>query len=252
MTIIGDPDGTIWAGTYGDGLYRYKNGTFTHFSTANGLFDDVVFQIVDDRRGSLWMTCNRGIFRVARKMLGDLAEGRASTVKSESFGAADGMRAAECNGNAQPAGFRAHDGTLWFPTIKGAVSVHPAKLVANALPPPVLIDRLLVNREPVDLESRRQRGAGPRRARVPLHGAELRRTRQGSVQVSARRVRPRLGGGREPPGGLLHEHPSGVVPLPGRRAEQRRRLEPSRIGAGDQSSSPATTRGGCSSSGPAP
>ena len=26
MTISGDPDGTIWAGTYGDGLYRYKDG----------------------------------------------------------------------------------------------------------------------------------------------------------------------------------------------------------------------------------
>ena len=46
--------------------------------------------------------------------------------------------------------------------------------------------------------------------------------------------------------------PAGIVPLPGRRAEQRRRLEPARLGAGDPSSSRTSTRRGCSSSGPAP
>jgi signal transduction histidine kinase/ligand-binding sensor domain-containing protein/ActR/RegA family two-component response regulator len=151
MTIVGDPDGTIWAGTYGDGLYRYHEGKFTHYSTANGLFDDNVFQIVDDGRGSLWMTCNRGIFRVGKEALIDLAEGRANTIRSTSFGAADGMKAAECNGNGQPAGIRARDGTLWFPTIKGAVSVRPDKLVVNRQPPPVVIEGLIVDRRPVAL-----------------------------------------------------------------------------------------------------
>ena len=151
MTISGDADGTIWAGTYGDGLYRYKDGKFAHFTTANGLFDDVVFQIVDDTQGNLWMTCNRGVFRVAKKALRDLADGRTSRITSDAFGVSDGMRASECNGNAQPAGFRGHDGTLWFPTIKGVVSVHPARLVVNALAPPVMIDRLRVNRQAVEL-----------------------------------------------------------------------------------------------------
>jgi signal transduction histidine kinase/ligand-binding sensor domain-containing protein/ActR/RegA family two-component response regulator len=154
MTITGDADGTIWAGTSGDGLYRFKDGKFAHFTTANGLFDDVVFQIVDDTQGNLWMTCNRGVFRVAKNMLRDLAEGRAATITSVSFGVADGMRASECNGNSQPAGLRARDGALWFPTIKGVVSVYPAKLVVNALAPPVRIDRLMANRRPVDLRSR--------------------------------------------------------------------------------------------------
>ncbi len=151
MTIGGDPDGTIWAGTYGDGLYRYKDGKFTHYSTANGLFDDNVFQIVDDGHGSLWMTCNRGVFRVGKQMLVDLAEGRARAITSTAFGAEDGMRAAECNGNGQPAGIRTKDGALWFPTIMGAVSVRPDKLVVNTLPPPVVIERLVVDRRPVTL-----------------------------------------------------------------------------------------------------
>jgi signal transduction histidine kinase/ligand-binding sensor domain-containing protein/CheY-like chemotaxis protein len=151
MTISGDPDGTIWAGTYGDGLYRYKGGQFTHYSTANGLFDDNVFQIVDDLKGSLWMTCNRGVFRVSKQTLLDVADKRISAITSASFGGTDGIQAAEFNGNAQPAGFRARDGTLWFPTIKGAVSVRPDKLIVNRLPPPVVIERLIADRRPVAL-----------------------------------------------------------------------------------------------------
>jgi signal transduction histidine kinase/ligand-binding sensor domain-containing protein/CheY-like chemotaxis protein len=151
MTVTGDPDGTIWAGTYGDGLYRYKNGRFTHFTTANGLFDDVVFQIIDDGRGSLWMTCNRGVFKVSKKMLEDVAEGRAGTVSSEVFDSHDGMRASECNGNSQPAGVRGRDGTLWFPTIKGVVSVRPDHLAVNAFPPPVRIEAFIVDRTAVGI-----------------------------------------------------------------------------------------------------
>jgi signal transduction histidine kinase/ligand-binding sensor domain-containing protein/ActR/RegA family two-component response regulator len=151
MTISGDADGTIWAGTLGDGLYRYKAGAFTHYSRANGLFDDIVFQIVDDQRGSLWMTCNRGVFRVSKQMLNDLAERRVSAIVSASYGGADGIRGAEFNGNAQPAGIRAHDGTLWFPTIKGVVSVRPDTLIVNRLPPAVVIERLVVDRRPVAL-----------------------------------------------------------------------------------------------------
>jgi signal transduction histidine kinase/ligand-binding sensor domain-containing protein/DNA-binding NarL/FixJ family response regulator len=149
MTLGGDADGTIWAGTLGDGLYRYKDGSFTHYSTSNGLPDNAVFQIVDDRQGSLWMTSNQGVFRVSKSLLRDVAERRISAVTAASFGGADGMRSAECNGNAQPAGIRARDGSLWFPTIKGVSTVRPDKLIRNALPPAVVIEHVLADRRPV-------------------------------------------------------------------------------------------------------
>jgi len=151
MTISGDADGTIWAGTYGDGLYRFQSGGFTRYGAATGLFDDNIFQIVDDRQGHLWMTCNRGAFRVSKQQLTDVANRRVDTITSTPFGGADGMRSAEFNGNAQPAGIRAHDGTLWFPTIKGVVSVRPDQLIVNKLPPAVVIERLDADRVPIAL-----------------------------------------------------------------------------------------------------
>ncbi len=37
------------------------------------------------------------------------------------FGTADGMESSETNGENQPAGWKARDGRLWIPIIKGVV-----------------------------------------------------------------------------------------------------------------------------------
>ncbi len=51
----------------------------------------------------------------------------------------------ECSAGAQPAAIRARDGKLWFPTIRGLVSVNPADLKPNTNPPPVVIESVLVD-----------------------------------------------------------------------------------------------------------
>jgi signal transduction histidine kinase len=56
----------------------------------------------------------------------------------------------ECNGGGQPAGWKRRDGTLWFPTARGVVRVDPAAVTSNAVPPPVAIERVLVDRTEVD------------------------------------------------------------------------------------------------------
>ena len=91
---------------------------------------------------------------------------------------ADGMRSAECNGNAQPAGMRRHDGTLWFPTIKGVVPSVRRTSWSNRLPPPVVIERFTVDGTAVATGGDVPRRTGRRRARVPLHGVELRGARR--------------------------------------------------------------------------
>jgi len=49
------------------------------------------------------------------------------------------MRSSECTGSFQPSGWRAWNGRLWFPTVKGAVSVDPADERSNPIVPPVII-----------------------------------------------------------------------------------------------------------------
>ena len=69
------------------------------------------------------------------------------------------MRSAECNGNVQPAGWRAADGRLWFPTLKGVVSIDPAQTRTSPAPPPVVVQRVIT--DSVDLDLRKELRAGP-------------------------------------------------------------------------------------------
>ena len=48
------PDGTVWAGTLGGGLYGLRDEREVHFATANGLADSAVLAVCVDRSGAVW------------------------------------------------------------------------------------------------------------------------------------------------------------------------------------------------------
>ena len=149
-TIYEESDGTLWIGTYDDGMSRFRDGKFFNYRTEHGLYNNGVFQILEDRRGYFWISCNKGIYRVSRRELDEMAEGRVSRINSVAFGKDDGMLNSECNGGRQPAGFVAEDGKLWFPTMDGVVVIDPDAAQVNSLPPPVLIESVRLGRNPVD------------------------------------------------------------------------------------------------------
>jgi ligand-binding sensor domain-containing protein/signal transduction histidine kinase len=145
LSIHEEADGTLWIGTFGGGLNRYKDGQFASFTARDGLLDDVVFHILDDDRGNLWLSSNHGVARVSKQDLDDFAAGRVRSIQPAAFGVSDGMRSAECNGAHQPAGWKARDGRLWFPTIGGVTSVDPNRMPLNTLLPPVVVEEFRVN-----------------------------------------------------------------------------------------------------------
>jgi PAS domain S-box-containing protein len=139
-----DRHGGHWVGTYGGGLNRIKDGHISRISVIDGLFDEVIFAIVEDRKGYLWMTCNRGVFRISLKELNDFADGRIKRVHSTSFDIADGMKAAECNGGS-PGAWEGRDGRLFFATVRGVAIVDPNHIPFNTLAPPVRTEEVLVD-----------------------------------------------------------------------------------------------------------
>ncbi len=56
----GDDD-AIWFGTGGDGLYRYKDYRFKHYTTANGLADNYVEAVFQLENGELWIGTAGGL-----------------------------------------------------------------------------------------------------------------------------------------------------------------------------------------------
>ena len=139
-----DPDGTMWVGTEGAGLWRLREGRWFAFTSKDGMFDDLVWRLIDDGRGNLWMSSNRGIWTVSRRQLEERAEGVRQTIDYVLYGEADGMPSRECDGSIDPAGWRAQDGRLWFPTVKGFAVIDPAHLHPTP-PADALIDTVRVD-----------------------------------------------------------------------------------------------------------
>ena len=149
-TIYEDADGLLWVGTYDSGLAVLRDGKFTKITAENGLFSNGVFAILPDEHGNFWMSSNQGIYRVNRQQLLDFADGKISSIVSTAFGKSDGMLSTECNGGRQPAGIKASDGRLWFPTQDGAAIVDPESVAFNPLPPPVVIETVKIENQMLD------------------------------------------------------------------------------------------------------
>ena len=168
-SLYEDQDGTLWVGTYGGGVNKFKEGKFTAYTIKQGLPDDVAFQIIEDSQSNLWITCNTGIFRVSKKDLADFDQGKIKSIPSVSYGTADGMPTSECIGG-QYAALRTRDGKIWFSTIKGLTAIDPARIKNNELPPPVVIEQLLVNQLPVATNQQLQLEPGARELEIHYTG----------------------------------------------------------------------------------
>lgn len=171
--VYDDAETGLWIGTDG-GLARFENGRFRVVSVRQGLLDDVIHQMLDDGDGRLWMATNRGISHARKADLLEVALGRAASVSVVSYGVTDGMPNSECNGDFQPAGWRTRDGRLLFPTVKGLAVADPRHLPVNRVPPPVVIESLLADGQPMDLRGPLELPPGRERLEFQFAGLSLR------------------------------------------------------------------------------
>jgi signal transduction histidine kinase len=125
------------------------------------LGDNVVNNIQEDEFGYLWLSGLRGIFRISRQQLNEVAAGRRAAVECVAYGEADGMLSSECNGgDDQPGGCKDDQGRIWFPTAQGVVVIDPREMQRAELPPPVVIEQVRANEQVVFGDGARGGGEG--------------------------------------------------------------------------------------------
>lgn len=142
-SISPDGDGTLWLSTNNRGALRFKDGKFTRYTIKEGLSDNLLFHVLDDARGNLWFGGNKGIFKVGKQELNDFADGKIAVLSAKAFDTSDGMRSRECSG--VNSAIRDRNGDLWFPTVKGVVVINPSNVEFNRIPPPVSIEKSIVD-----------------------------------------------------------------------------------------------------------
>jgi signal transduction histidine kinase/ligand-binding sensor domain-containing protein/CheY-like chemotaxis protein len=146
MCIHVDSAGVIWAGTSSNGLNRLQNGKITVYTSREGLPVEGFFRILEDDSHNLWLSSDDGIIRVSKQQLDDLAAGKIRTLSPAAYSTSAGMKSKECNGAFQPAGWKARDGRLWFPTMKGVVAVDPGHLGREGPAPGVILEQVRIDR----------------------------------------------------------------------------------------------------------
>jgi ligand-binding sensor domain-containing protein len=74
-----DRNGTMWFSTDGNGIFKYKNGKFTHLTQKNGLTDDNA-GFYEDKKGNIWIgTLFGGISKFDARLNGEVGQGTTFT-----------------------------------------------------------------------------------------------------------------------------------------------------------------------------
>ena len=128
-----DPDRYLWVTTSGNGFNKMdkKTGRCINFTQKNGLPNDVVYGILSDSRGNLWLSTNYGISCF-----------NPTTNHFRNFTVDDGLQDNEFNTYAY---LKFPDGNLCFGGINGLTMFHPDDIQPKSTFPPIFIAGLKIN-----------------------------------------------------------------------------------------------------------
>ncbi|HWT64847.1 MAG TPA: ATP-binding protein, partial [Terracidiphilus sp.] len=145
-SIVQDDAGTTWFGTSSE-LYGLKDGRVVHITTQQGLASDIVYQVLPDAKGSVWVTGPNSVSRLRQKELDNFAAG--SRVEMTLHLDPYDLESASMYSGMQPEGAVAPNGEIWLASNKGALAIDPRKVVPSTSTP-VEIEQVLVDGQPVD------------------------------------------------------------------------------------------------------
>lgn len=135
--------GTLWIGTKGDGLSSYANGVFTSLHRSD--LPQTIDSILKDDHGNLWLSSIHGITRLSAASLAACGASPECNPRPISYGRSDGMPTEEASATGHPAAWKTIEGQLWFATRKGVAIADPDHLSENHIPPPVVIERFMLD-----------------------------------------------------------------------------------------------------------
>ncbi len=132
--LFEDSKQRVWASTSG-GELLVEGERRVVLGRQAGLPAHALYRVLEDDGGTFWVSSPRGILQLPGGPLEAVLSGKRKTLEVVRHGQDDGMRTIECHGLSQPAGWKARDGSLWFPTARGFVRVWRMD-ERRPLPPP--------------------------------------------------------------------------------------------------------------------
>lgn len=134
-----EPERYLWVTTSGNGFNKMdkKTGRCINFTQKDGLPNDVVYGILSDKRGNLWLSTNYGIscFNPATRHF-------------RNFNVDDGLQDNEFNTFSF---LKFSDGKMCFGGVNGLTLFHPDDIQPNSVFPPIFVAGLKINNQSINL-----------------------------------------------------------------------------------------------------
>lgn len=139
ISIYEDSRQRLWFGTEGAGLclYREESDDFINYAEKDGLPNNVIYGIVDDKEGNLWLSSNKGLTCFSPDSLNVTC-----------FSKSDGLQSDQFNYKSV---YKTKAGKLYFGGVNGFNAFYPENIRKNTFVPPVCITGFQLFNQPVEI-----------------------------------------------------------------------------------------------------
>ncbi len=150
ISIHQDGEGNLWVGTYGGGLNELTvdqlnlppnhDVRFNRFSVKDGLSSSIIYGILEDKNGNLWLSTDNG-----------LSKFNPNKLTFRNYYESDGLQSNQFFWGAYCKGI---DGELYFGGTNGLNVFNPFELKENTHIPPIVITDFQIFNKPVDINTK--------------------------------------------------------------------------------------------------
>lgn len=150
LTAPANEGPVFWLATQTQGIKRLsiRSKNIVSFTTAHGMVTNTIYQLHLDNTNIFWLSSGKGLLRLNRSELNRFTLKNLAKINCISYDETDGMKSAEFNNRfSRHSAIQTANGELWFITKKGIVTVNPSEIVINKKPPPVVIEKIIINQK---------------------------------------------------------------------------------------------------------
>lgn len=136
-SLYRDRHNNLWAGTWGDGLSKLNvaDSSFTTYDVNSGLPNNVVYGILEDKTGTLWLSTNAGLSAFNPQNGG-----------FRNFNFFDGLQSNEFNTGAY---FKSPGGKLYFGGVNGLTFFNPEDILQSQHAASIMLTAITIGNKPL-------------------------------------------------------------------------------------------------------
>lgn len=139
-------DKYLWIAS-NDGLTAYSEEKTAVFNTMRGMPSNIVYDLMSDKQGNIWIPSEKGILMASIADLERLVDQPTEKIKLKEFNKSHGMKNNHCLGGVHS--YTDSKSNLWIPTQGGIVFLKPEEVKSDSLKVKLILQEILADNQKV-------------------------------------------------------------------------------------------------------